>query len=88
MANLYTKMKIFHFKDKIESLPEGINKIMAPVHIGSIKSCRFKEFWLLNKNKFFKINPSIHCNHHCVAHEKNRLVLDYLNTDKEHLVFV
>lgn len=33
MGLLYTKMKIFHYKDKIDSLPPDVDKIMAPVHI-------------------------------------------------------
>ncbi len=26
-------MKIFHFKDKVDSLPEDIDSILSPVHI-------------------------------------------------------
>ena len=33
MGLLYTGLKIFHFKDKIDSLPRNIDKIMPPVHI-------------------------------------------------------
>jgi len=33
MSLLYTKTKIFHFKDKIDSLPMESGKIMAPIHI-------------------------------------------------------
>lgn len=73
-------LNIYPCHDKAYNLDEGL--------IGSTKDCRFKEFWFLNKSKFFKINPSMHCNHHCVANEKNKLILDYLNADKEHLVFV
>lgn len=73
-------LNIYPCQDKAYNLDEGL--------IGSIRDKRFKEFWFSDKNKFFKINPSLHCNHHCVANIKNKLVLDYLNTDKEHLGFV
>src|SRR3970040_1990843 len=33
MGLLYTKMKIFHFKDKIESLPQSVKKILPPIQI-------------------------------------------------------
>ncbi|MEW6104605.1 MAG: radical SAM protein, partial [bacterium] len=57
---------IYPCQDKAYNLEEGL--------IGSIKDCRFKDFWLKDKNKFFKINPSLHCNHHCVANAKNKLI--------------
>ena len=59
-----------------------------PGTTGSIENKHFKDFWFSDKNKFFKINPVKHCNHHCVADAKNRLLLDYLDVDKEHLEFV
>jgi len=71
---------IYSCQDKAYNLDEGL--------IGSIKNQRFKDFWFSNKNKFFKINPSIHCNHHCVADAKNKLILDYLKVDSDHLEFV
>ncbi len=73
-------LNIYSCQDKAYNLEEGL--------IGSIKNQRFRDFWFADKNKFFKIAPSIHCNHHCVANAKNTLILDYLNTDKEHLEFV
>ncbi len=33
MGLLYTKLKIFHFKKKLDSLPENTSKIIPPVHI-------------------------------------------------------
>jgi MoaA/NifB/PqqE/SkfB family radical SAM enzyme len=56
--------------------------------IGSIKDVSFKEFWYSDKNKFFTVNPSCHCDNHCVANDKNKMILEYLNVDKEHLGFV
>jgi MoaA/NifB/PqqE/SkfB family radical SAM enzyme len=33
MGVLYTKTKIFHFKEKLDSLSRAINKIMPPLHV-------------------------------------------------------
>lgn len=73
-------LNIYPCQDKAYNLEEGL--------IGSINNERFRDFWFRDKDKFFKINPSIHCNHHCVANSKNQLILEYLNADKEHLGFV
>ena len=73
-------LNIYPCQDKAYNLSDGL--------IGSIKNQRFKDFWFSDKSKFFKVNPSIHCKHHCVADAKNKLVFDYLNTDQEHLAFV
>lgn len=71
---------IYSCQDKAYNFEEGL--------IGSIKDMRYKDYWFDNKNKFFKINPSIHCLHHCVANDKNKLVLEYLGADEEHMGFV
>lgn len=71
---------IYPCQDKAYNIDEAL--------IGSIKDMRFKDFWFSDKNKFFKINPSKVCGHHCVANDKNRVILEYLNTDMEHLGFV
>jgi len=73
-------LNIYSCQDKAYNLNEGL--------IGSIKNQRFKDFWFADKSNFFKINPSLHCNHHCVANIKNKLIFEYLNINKEHLVFV
>jgi len=73
-------LNIYPCQDKAYNLDEGL--------IGSIKEQCFKDFWFSDKNKFFKINPSKVCNHHCVADSKNKLVLEYLNTDEDHMGFV
>lgn len=73
-------LNIYPCQDKAYNLEEGL--------IGSIRNQSFKSFWFSDKNNFFKVNPSIHCNHHCVANQKNKLILEYLNADKEHLEFV
>ncbi|MBN1764827.1 MAG: radical SAM protein [Sedimentisphaerales bacterium] len=72
--------KIYSCQDKAYNLKEGL--------IGSIEHQRFRDFWFTDKNKFFKIDPARHCDHHCVANEKNRLVLEYLEADPNHLGFV
>ena len=73
-------LNIYPCQDKAYNLDEGL--------IGSTKNIRFKNFWFSDKNKFFKIDPSIHCDHHCVANEKNKIVLEYLGVNKEHLDFI
>jgi len=73
-------LNIYPCQDKAYNLEEGL--------IGSIKNQRFKDFWFSDKKKFAKVNPSIHCNHHCVANIKNKFILDYLNADQDHLGFV
>lgn len=71
---------IYSCHDKAYNLEEGL--------LGSIKDKRFKDFWFSDKNKFFKINPSVHCNHHCVVDVSNKFILEYLNADEKHLGFV
>lgn len=71
-------LNIYPCQDKAYNLDNGL--------VGSIKDVSFKEFWMNDKDKFFKINPSCHCNNHCVADGKNKMILDYL--DVEHLGFV
>ncbi len=70
---------VYSCHDKAYNLQEGL--------LGSIKEQRFRDFWMTNKEKFFKINPSKHCNHHCVVNSNNKLILDYLSVDKNHLEF-
>ncbi|MCX5713231.1 MAG: radical SAM protein, partial [Candidatus Omnitrophica bacterium] len=33
MGLLYTKIKIFHYKDKLDSLPKDAKRVLAPIHI-------------------------------------------------------
>jgi hypothetical protein len=73
-------LNVYSCQDKAYNLDNGL--------IGSIKDMRFRDFWNSGKDKFFKIDPSRDCAHHCVADEKNRLVHEYLNADKKHLGFV
>ncbi|WP_420263649.1 radical SAM protein [Candidatus Magnetominusculus dajiuhuensis] len=73
-SNVYT------CHDKAYNLEDGL--------IGSVKDMRFKELWFSDKWNFFRINPSVHCNHHCVSNAANSLILEYINVDKGHLEFV
>ncbi|WP_026841179.1 radical SAM protein [Citrifermentans bremense] len=72
--------KVYSCQDKAYNLAEGL--------IGSIESRRFKDFWFTDKEKFFCVNPSQVCNHHCVSNHKNKMLLEYLEADREHLGFV
>ena len=73
-------LNVYSCQDKAYNLDCGL--------IGSIKDVRFKDFWFSDKSKFFRINPARDCGHHCVADGKNRLVLEYLEADSDHLGFV
>jgi len=73
-------LNIYSCQDKAYNLEQGL--------IGSIESRRFREFWFSDKNTFFKVNPSTDCDHHCVSNEKNRLILEYLGAQRDHLDFV
>ncbi|MCP3952637.1 MAG: radical SAM protein [Desulfobacterales bacterium] len=71
---------VYTCQDKAYNLNRGL--------LGSLSATRFSDFWLANKAKFFAVNPSIDCRHHCVANNKNRMVLDYLDAGGAHLGFV
>ena len=71
---------IYPCQDKAYNLNEGL--------LGTIRHKRFKDFWFADKKAFFRIDPFIHCNHHCVANEKNRTIHQYLDADPYHLGFV
>ena len=73
-------LNVYSCQDKAYNLSCGV--------IGSIKEQRFAEMWFADKRQFFQIDPSRDCNHHCVANGKNRMILDYLGADAEHLEFV
>jgi len=73
-------LNVYSCHDKAYNLDEGL--------LFSIKQRGFKDMWAADKSVFFKINPSVRCNHHCVVNEKNRMILEYLDVDKAHLAFV
>ena len=47
--------------------------------LGSIKDKSFKEMWYDGPEKFYKIDPAVHCNHHCVTDQTNKMLLEYFN---------
>ena len=71
-------LNIYPCQDKAYNLDNGL--------LGDIQNQTFKEFWYSDKNKFFTIKPSKDCHNHCVANNKNKMILEYLNAD--HLGFV
>jgi len=73
-------LNVYACHDKAYNLDNGV--------LGSIKDKTFKQFWMNDKNKFFKINPKTDCIHHCCANNNNRLLTDYLELDKNHIEFV
>ena len=73
-------LNIYPCHDKAYNLDSGL--------LGSIKQMRFREFWFTGKSKFFRIDPTRDCRHHCVANAKNKMVLEYLEADPDHLAFV
>lgn len=56
--------------------------------LGDLSHQRFKNLWLNSKDTFFSIVPSRDCDHFCVAHQKNKLILDFLAVSKQHINFV
>lgn len=73
-------LNVYSCQDKAYNLNDGL--------IGSVATVRFRDFWMSGKEKFFRIDPSRVCDHHCVSNGKNRMLLDYLQADPEHLGFV
>jgi MoaA/NifB/PqqE/SkfB family radical SAM enzyme len=58
--------------------------------IGSIRNRSFAELWssARTSRRLCELDPSRDCRHHCVAHAKNLMLLNYLAADREHLDFV
>ncbi len=73
-------LNLYSCHDKAYNLAEGL--------LGSLKKTTLKELWFSDRERFFRINPSKACNHHCVVHDTNNFILEYLNAHKGHLVFV
>jgi MoaA/NifB/PqqE/SkfB family radical SAM enzyme len=73
-------LNVYSCQDKAYNIEEGM--------IFSIKNQRFKDGWFSDKSNYFRINPKIHCNHHCVANAKNKIIMEYLDADLKHLEFV
>lgn len=58
--------------------------------IGSLAERSFAEFWQSDSanRRLREVDPARECSHHCVAHQKNLLLLDYFESDPDHLEFV
>jgi MoaA/NifB/PqqE/SkfB family radical SAM enzyme len=70
--------KVYTCHDKAYNLTNGV--------LGDLKNRRLRDLWFDGKEKFFKVNPSIDCNHHCITDNTNKLILEYLGV--EHKEFV
>ena len=80
MPVIAADLNVYSCHDKAYNFEEGL--------IGSIKNQRFQDLWFCDKSQFFKIDPSVHCNHQCVVNQNNKFILEYLDADKGHLEFV
>ena len=58
--------------------------------LGSLEETSFGDLWASKQNRarLRAVDPSRHCHHHCVAHDKNLLLLDYLEARPDHLDFI
>lgn len=73
-------LNVYACHDKAYNLQNGL--------LFGIKDKSFKQAWYENQQDFYKIRPCTDCDHHCVVDDKNKMLLDYFNVDKEHLDFV
>ena len=81
----------FAVVDHYHSLSEQFDKPYTKGGIlGSIADQRFRNMWFSEANKagLHAVNPSEHCQHHCIAENKNRMLLDFLRTDSDRAAFV
>jgi len=58
--------------------------------MGSLANQSFKKFWMDGEAQraLRNINPSLDCKHHCAADAKNKLLLEYMSIDPEHMDFI
>ena len=58
--------------------------------LGSLKGTDFFHLWHSSETvkRLKTLSPSRDCRHHCVAHTKNLMLLDYFRADRGHLEFV
>ena len=56
--------------------------------MGSLEEQSFADLWFSEKERFFSIDPSRDCNHHCTVNAQNNLILEYLDADRRHIGFV
>lgn len=72
--------RVYTCHDKAYNLDTGL--------VGSLKGQSLQEFWMQNKQAFFKVDPRRDCDHHCVANAKNILLHDFLELHEGHADFV
>lgn len=70
--------RVYTCHDKAYNLTNGV--------LGDIRKISFKRFWFKNKDKFYKINPAVDCNHHCITDNTNKLILEYLSIKHKEFV--
>jgi MoaA/NifB/PqqE/SkfB family radical SAM enzyme len=73
-------LNVYSCHDKAYNIREGL--------LGSLDRTSFRELWHADKNRFFRIDPSLMCNHHCVVDSSNQNILEYLGVERGHLEFV
>jgi radical SAM protein with 4Fe4S-binding SPASM domain len=73
-------LNVYSCHDKAYNMKEGL--------LGSIRDRSFSDFWNSGKEKFYRIDPSRDCNHHCVMDSSNLQILEYLGADHNHMEFV
>ena len=58
--------------------------------LGDLSQQSLKALWESDqyKTRIRDLNPKKDCRHHCVSHEKNLALIDYLTTDRRHIEFV
>jgi wyosine [tRNA(Phe)-imidazoG37] synthetase (radical SAM superfamily) len=58
--------------------------------LGSLAGRTFRDLWASEDlaERLRAVNPSVHCTHHCVAHQKNLALEEYLDCDSEHADFI
>jgi MoaA/NifB/PqqE/SkfB family radical SAM enzyme len=73
-------LNVYSCPDKAYNCKDGL--------LGSLSGMRFKELWNESKERFFALDPARVCQHHCLADARNRQIIEYLDADVDHLVFV
>lgn len=58
--------------------------------LGSLHEQSFQSFWFseANRQRIFTLDPAQVCQHHCVSHSKNLAILDFVDIDPTHGLFV
>lgn len=58
--------------------------------LGSLQEQGFRDMWFSDstRERMRNLDPSVSCSHHCVAENKNRMLIEYLNSASAHRPFV